>query len=79
MYASFRNGRCLWQERLGLNTNIFSISYSGSTINGGNCPIIAICGWDGSTFLFDKEQNLVRFKFEDGDVAAFEACSIKEG
>ena len=71
------NGRCLWQERLGLNTNIFSIScVSGSTINGGNCPIIAICGWDGSTFLFDKEQNLVRFKFEDGDVAAFEACSL---
>ena len=43
---------------------------------GGNCAIVAICGWDGSTFLFDKEQNLVRFKFEGGDVAAFQACTV---
>ena len=73
------NGECVWHESLGRSTNIFCVSGVRGTANGnggGNCAIVAICGWDGSTFLFDKEQNLVRFKFEGGDVAAFQACTV---
>ena len=74
------DGKCLWHESLGRGTNIFCVSGVRGTANGGgrggNCAIVAICGWDGSTFLFDKEQNLVRFKFEGGDVAAFQACTV---
>ncbi len=69
------NGECVWHESLGTNTNIFSIACV-DTGGSSNCPVVAICGWDGSTFLFDKEQNLVRFKFEGGDVAAFQACIL---
>ena len=52
------DGKCLWHERLG-RVQIFCVSGVRGTANGGrggNCAIVAICGWDGSTFVRQRAE-----------------------
>eukprot|EP00505_MAST-04D_sp_SCG-Rhode-Island_P000691 Stramenopile-MAST_4_protein_691 len=74
--VSMRNvdsGRCIWHEQLGQGSNLIGVACIESD-NEQNA-VVAMCGWDGATYIFDDNHNLVRFKFEE-PVTAFYACQL---
>lgn len=51
----------LWQKKL--NQQLFGVS--GIDITGNGYENLVFSSWDGSTYIFDQDNNCLQFQFED--------------
>lgn len=51
----------IWQKKL--NQQLFGVS--GIDITGNGYENLVFSSWDGSTYIFDQENNCLQFQFED--------------